>query len=1427
MSIFWQIKSIFLLFFCLASFHLWSQESDSKTQFEIQKFGVDDGFSSRFIHKFLQDNRGFLWVGTDYGLNRFDGFRFKTYTQEQDGLQSNQIANMLEDLEGNLWLTSSAPNRFLQVGTVEIFNPISEKSIALEKWAENPEILNGETITGMYSADGKSIYFSCLSGKILLCENRKLSVYAQLPASFEVHELQIAQNGALWLNTEKEIIFVEASRKWQVIAHAKPNHLFDFVNQKAPQSDFVYYKLGYQNKGVSDEPIIFGKLFATGKQEEVFRISPTYLPLRVDIEQKQALVIRNYDFSVGKLFADNKGSEEFEDFGVRIREISTAGISLTDSQGGFWKDNPPYGIVRIQPVATPFRTFLTNRPTPFQPTTATRKILADSLGNILLMSRREFLSFSMAQKDSVTSLQLDKLGFEKEYTFLNALQEADSLFVSTSHGGLFSKKKNHFQLYDYSGLGDSDLESVVSKTWHWSIFRSKNGRLWLGHQFGLSYLNESDGKIHIYEKLNGFEEFRQATVYQFHENSQGIWLATSLGLYLLDSEKGIQQRFHSGGVGKNYLPHNQINHLYEDSEGVFWLATKGGGLIRWNPETGESAQFTAKNGLSHNVLYAVYEDDFNNLWLSSNWGIMRFEKETGFVTTYLTSDGISHEEFNRVSHFQDWEGKIYFGGLDGITVFDPTDFQNNSDKSKNDFLRFTKLQIQDENNGSWKDFTSQFIESQQIIVNPSDLGFRLEFADLDFRNDSKKQFAYRIAGLEKGWHYQRNNSIRVGKLPYGDFELQLKSQNKNGVWGAIRTAKIRVIKPFYLETWFFALVLVGLIGLIFLIVKWRTRKLEKDREVLENEFSKRTFKIEQDKKVIEAQAEELAQLDQMKSRFFTNISHELRTPLTLILGPAKQAQSNQKPLEPNLLKTFRLIEQNGEDLLKLVEEILELSKLESSEVETKLLPTDLSALLSRIYGNFEAKAESLGIALNLENWKGNKTILIDSNKVEKVVNNLISNALKFTPKGGKIEIAIHFKKPRPRQRLQTLPKVGFKSVQRLAGPADSASDSLVCDDKLPLLKITISDTGKGVSPENLPKLFNRFYQTKSAENSGGTGIGLALSKELAEVMGGSLEVESELGKGSQFSLLIPLVESEEIILVKEETNSINTEIKNSESFFAKSNRQNKNAERVLIVEDNFQMQDFIAELLSDTYHVSVANNGKQALQQLETAENPFDLIVSDVMMPEMNGFELLESLKASEKWKQIPVVMLTSLTAESDRLQALQTGVDDYLTKPFSPPELLARVRNLIGNYQEKQIWQEAFKEEQIHQKELDLLSVANPTHLVAELDREIETESDYRWLKIFEEIVIQSIGHHYVSTSDLAEEMGLSQRQLGRKLKTLTGLTPLKYQQEVQLQQARKLLESGTFGTVSDISEKSGFQTPAYFSRLYAERFGKRPSEY
>ena len=1052
----------------------------------------------------------------------------------------------------------------------------------------------------------------------------------------------------------------------------------------------------------------------------------------------------------------------FDSWGVKIHARYEGLHHLVDRQGGLWVDNPPNGIARIQVLKKHFDRYIYQRPVSSSATTAIRAIALLDTNQLIAASYLEMHRLDLS-KNKLSKLPLEYEGKKIAAAFRSILPQADQVLIGASDGQLlrYSVKKNRIEhIYRYSPHSDSSFSYNKNILAHWALFEDSHGTIWLGHEHGISYLNQADSTLYPYLKINNFHTIREKFVYQFHENDQGIWVVSASGLYLLDPEKGIIDRYHSDGDQAHHLPHNQLHHLHEDNEGYFWLASKGGGLIKWHPKTKEAEQFTVKDGLSHNVLYAVYEDDFNNLWLSSNRGIMRFERKSHFVATYLTEDGITHEEFNRISHYQAKDGRIFFGGLDGITAFHPKDFQFSSNPSTPLVPKITSFSVQNNKTGAWENKTETLIKSNSILLKPESLGFKLQFAHLDFKNIKKQQYAYLIDGFDKSWNYQKSNTLRINKLPYGFYKLRIKSQESSGIWGNELVLDIEVQKPIYLRTWF--LVLAALFGLFIFwqILRWRVARLENNKKRLQLEVWKRTQQIEKDKEIILKQTEELTKLDQLKSRFFTNISHELRTPLTLILGPAKHAIKNYNSLnKENIIDTFKLIKNNGQHLLQLVEEILELSRLEAQQIQINYQAINLGKLLARIYDNFESQATYLGIEYELVNWPQEQAILLDQNKFEKILNNLIGNALKFTSKGQQIRVIA---KPLYHKRLQ----------------------------------VKVIDTGKGIHPDDLPHLFERFYQSKQINGveQGGTGIGLALAKELTEIMGGQLTVESVLGKGSEFTLSLPLIPTSEVPI-----NGVSShqELEIHETVQNQLDTPSTNVGRLLIVEDNINMQQFIVSLLQIEYQLYTARNGKEALAVLADPNIRIDLIISDVMMPEMDGFTLLSRIKASDKWSGIPVIMLTARAAEEDRLNALRIGVDDYLTKPFSTDELKAHIQNLLHNYRKRISWQE-------HTQSTPVQSTID--------DHTQNNEVDQKWLENLEQVMKKNLGHHHLTMEDIAEYMHISKRQLARKLKQLTGLSPLKYQREIQLQLGRQWLEKGTYATVAEVAYKAGFKKSPLF---------------
>ena len=537
------------------------------------------------------------------------------------------------------------------------------------------------------------------------------------------------------------------------------------------------------------------------------------------------------------------------------------------------------------------------------------------------------------------------------------------------------------------------------------------------------------------------------------------------------------------------------------------------------------------------------------------------------------------------------------------------------------------------------------------------------------------------------------------------------------------------------------------------------------------------LQIRKANKTNKLQAEELKKLDKLKSKFFANISHELRTPLTLILGPLSYILDNQEEWEKeNVQRQLLIMQRNGKSLMELIEEILDLSKLEANKLQLQEESTPMVQFFEYIFHVFEQQFQNqeLNYELILE-IKEDLNILLDRKKMEKVLNNFLSNAIKFTPKNGKITLKV----------------------------TETNSD----------LHITVTDSGKGIHPKDLPYVFDRFYQSKQADHKlyGGTGIGLALVNEFAQLMGGKAYAESTLGAGSKFFFEIPkkVVAKKEVLmpaiieLPEEEIYSIGRDF------------------TILVVEDNNDMRDFIHQLLNKKYtKILLAQNGAEGLEALKEHGTNINLIISDVMMPVVDGLTMLIEIKNNKEWYNIPVVMLTALAAERDKLSALTIGVDDYLTKPFSVPELLIRVQNLLFNYHQRLEW---LASEELGYQDQEVVSGVLEKK-VAQVTFNTENKV---WVEELTAMVERSFDEDILTVESLAKSVFLSSRQLNRKLKAITGLSPGKFIREIQLQAARNELESGKAISIYEVSQHVGFENQSSFARIFKNRFGKTPSEY
>ncbi|MEM9686408.1 MAG: response regulator, partial [Bacteroidota bacterium] len=912
------------------------------------------------------------------------------------------------------------------------------------------------------------------------------------------------------------------------------------------------------------------------------------------------------------------------------------------------------------------------------------------------------------------------------------------------------------------------------------------GRIRIGTQQGLYTLNPETGRFQQFTRYNTFTELRESAIYYMQETKEGIWIGADSGLYLLEPGKGITTRYSSEEATPKYIPHNYILHFYRDTQGLFWLATRGGGLIRFDPATGNTRQFTTTDGLSNNIIYAVYEDDYGKLWLPSDYGLMQFDKNTHQVNTYLESDGIAHNEFNTNSHYRGLDGRLYFGSLAGLTSFHPRDFVNEDRVPAP--LRITRCQVLNGKTGTLTDKTLVTTNTGALTLSPSDKSLLIDFALLNYKNIETNTYAYKIEGLDKDWTPIRTNSLRLNALPYGKYILHIKGQGIGGEQSAnTLTLDLRVNKPFYLKNGFILSVVLALGLLIYGIFRWRLQSLKIAKIRLQEIVKQRTREIQQqkdeienDKNTIEQQAIKLRELDSAKSRFFANISHELRTPLTLILGHL-QATLREKygKLGQQIRRNLEVSHSNSRRLLSMIEEILMLSKMEAGKLELHNKPVNLYKLIDRLCESFRPYIEAKHIRFSRHIAIGRDSIvLLDEKKFEKIVSNLLSNAIKFTEAGDSISVS---------------------AAELTAVKGEKNKETLV--------KFTVRDSGSGIHPKDLPRIFDRFYQggDKDTPIEGGTGIGLALSRELAELLGGSLSAESRLGQGSVFTFAFP---KRETSVLPEEKRIATTDPPMSPKVRPEKQNNTPAGVRgdqtpvILLVEDHPEMRSFIRRQIAEDYRVLEAADGVEALEVLK--KHRIDLILSDVMMPRMDGFQLLSMLRSDPATETIPVIMLTARAAREDRLHALTIGVDDYLTKPFDEEELMARIRYSLRNALKRQRWSARLPEE----------------------EKEVIT-ADKQFLTKAETVVIKALSDHQYSVMDMAEALNMSQRQLSRKIRAATGLSPLQFIREIRLQKARMLLEGKEKETVAEVMYAVGFQKSDYFARVYRKRFGRLPSTY
>lgn len=1380
-----KIRTSTSFFFLLSSLFLPNLIIAQEYTVQVQHFDEEEGMIDKEVHDIYEDREGFIWVSVgSETIQRYDGNQFEIFAVDLFPDLNTRIPSIWQDHQGWLWLYGSDGDE------ISFFNPRTKKVLSpKERFGEEFPI-------------------------------RKCTRFWRTPR---------------FLYTPASLI--ENSKGQYCLLNAQPNELILYN----PDNSFDVIPL----KGLQNLPLI---LYHIGSNDNLWLN-----------ESDKANISGDTWFQINTSGQILNRINQVEDFS-KIPDLSKADQELLFFYAkGHFKEKKPnvdlyFGTLNWEFSKNHWLAFDPNTPTKplinLNPSDFYKNIFPD--GRYVMEDSRGMLW--VASIWGLTQVIAKPNRFENYFAFEN---QAEAPFNSLVKGLLIRENKLYIN-FKYTGLVQVDIENPNKWSFvyepeeeytGYSMLQLKDGSILTGHRefdFRLINQNGSIEQLHFTEK-HFLQESHESLLYQ--DDNQILWLTTLGGLYYkLPNEDscrfvppnkevtnrdylkhgawlgpGLDGKMWIGTFGELHhfepdtkkflktftelkrgdfqIPGRVCHQLHIDKDSVHWLGTRDG-LLRWDIKSDEKRLFTLFDGLSSLFINGIFEDNHEHLWLASRRGLMQFNKKNFQVKTYLKSNGLSDDDFSSNSFAKTEDGRVYFGTSNGVTSFHPNDFHK-TDPNNFPELILTSFEIFDGEAEKLLEKTAELDNTKTIRFNPSDRFFRLNFTLLTFEDVKLINYAWKVDGIHKDWNYKKENSLQIGALPYGSHTLRIKGQDGGGHWSPHELAyQIHVLRPFYLQIWFIILSILLLISIAFTFYIRRTNRFKQAQKLLESEITKATVQIASDKKMIEKQAEDLRALDKMKSRFFANVSHELRTPLTLMLAPIEAALKENKLT--NFSSTNLIIaKRNGERLHKMINEILSLTKLEASELKLNISPVNWHSYLQLVVNQFESLGQlrQIDFCFKYESAPDLK-IEIDKTKIEIILYNLLSNAIKFTPKGGTIK--------------------------------------LQAKDENEFLILTVSDTGGGIPLDDLPHIFNRFYQSNQQDINaeGGTGIGLALVNEFTQLMSGTVSVKSELGKGTTFTVSIPKKEVFEPIQNETE------HVLNNSNVQSKSNEVSPitlpfdpTKPTILLVEDNQDLQIFIQSLLQIEYNVVPAENGKEALERLGAppvpkwehpptksnagngsplepastsrgAKGSVDLIISDVMMPIMNGFELLEKLKSSSEFRHIPVIMLTARIELRDKLKALRIGVDDYLTKPFVEEELLARIHNLLNNAENR--------------------VVAQPVPTLPERQTQPPLPKvDTEWLEKLEKVALSKLGNVNLLIEDIAREMELSERQFYRRIRENVGQTPNQYLKTLRLNTARKFLEEQTYDSVKVTALSVGFKDIKYFSHQFKKEFGRLPSEY
>lgn len=1397
----------FLLCVCIAVSSEAEAQENFADRYNISCVTMDEGLPHNFIDDIYKDSRGFLWISTaGGGLARYDGYEFICFNPNTDrpALKSNFIHNVCEDPCGRLWIVSEEGTEVLDLATMRFVVPDDREGL-LES------ILRRPAYTVICDSQG-CIWLQC-DGEL---HRMSFDAAGGLDSLSSVALPEMNQpdivlkdmdgDGKIWTGIGRIVYKISPSDPGKLRMtplSGKPIFRRDlyFMDMMAKEDDvWIATDQGLFRYNRNSDAV---KRY-TNDADDPRSISQNYVTSLAVTPSRQLIAATLRGANIY-----NPLTDDFEHLSL----ASTPGGGLNSNfincvlvEGNhIWLGTESGGLNRLTPRRLALRNYLHDREDPASLSdNPVNAIFEDAKGNMWVGTVEGGLNRKERRKEGFVHYTLEGGEISHNSVSSIAADPAGRLWVGTWGGGLNiidpASPRRPLQVMEAHPETGFPLSYIAVL-----IHDPVNNGMWVGATRGLFFFDMATERL-ISPFEGGAAENIAACLGAVVDRENRLWVGSAEGVYIVDLDSRSPGSPGSPGSPDGEFPYRHLRLKLDDPasgltekiscfcearDGTLWLGSNGYGIYKRVVDARGVESFVSYNtslGLANNNVRSIQEDAEGNLWIGTNNGLSCFAPVEERFTNYTEQDGLPDAQFYWNASLRSRSGTLWFGTVAGLTAVEGNLPVVSAPPAK---VRFTRLRIGNrEILPGEKQLPEDIAVTKRIRLHEREKSFSVEFSALDFESTGAAVYSYRLLGFEQGW-MQRTGGQRLAdytNLHPGNYTLQVKYSSE-GEAEEITELEVAILPHFYKTVWFIVLVIGLAIFSIVQIFRWRTRNLEHQRVLLHRTVEERTRQLEQQNELLENQTEELsvqnmmltrqkAQISRMaqqveeltldKIAFFTNITHEFRTPITLITGPIERAL--RLSYNPQVIEQLNFVKRNSKYLLSLVNQLMDFRKVESDKFEITTAKGDFESFIRALTAPFEVFARERNVTIKVYIRMNDPEIMFDEGAMNKVVSNLLSNAVKFTPDSGTISVYV-----------ATVP----------AG-----------------LYICVSDTGTGIPKEDIEQIFERFYQSK--EQTGypvygqtGTGLGLYVCKRIVQMLGGEITVRNNRASGCSFRIMIPLTRHEhQDALLPAGEDIAPAAPPCPEGVSAREGE----ALTMLVVEDNADMRGYIRSILRDRYDVLEAVDGAEALRILE--EKHVDFIISDLMMPVMDGVELSRRVKETFTISHIPFLMLTARTSEESRLESYRTGVDEYLLKPFDEALLLARIENILEN---RRRYQRRFGASM----DTDALNLAEP--------------ADRSFIDRVMGVVKDNYKDPYFEVSDFCEAVGVSKSLLNKKLQSLIGQSAGQFIRSYRLNTAHEMILAGR-GTrhvyIAEIAYEVGFNDPKYFARCFIRQFNMKPSD-